>query len=96
MNVIVDNSSSNSGALFPQRKTIGPDAWYNDDFDYGKAVLHDDPFLNQQYNQMLSRQLGGTSGHKQQKQTHIVQPPAAFMSSPQQSQQPRQQQPQPL
>ena len=86
MNVIVDNGS-NSGALFPQRKTIGPDAWYNDDFDYGKAVLHEDPFLNQQYNQMLSRQLGGASGgQKQQKQTHIVQPPSAFMSSPHQQQ----------
>ncbi len=37
------------------KRAIGPDAWYNDDFNYDKAQhsFADDPILNQQYGQLL-------------------------------------------
>ena len=37
------------------RKAIGPDAWYNDDFNFDKAQhsFADDPLLKQQYGQLL-------------------------------------------
>merc|ERR1712012_882334 len=37
------------------RKAIGPDAWYNDDFNFDRAQhsFADDPLLKQQYGQLL-------------------------------------------
>ena len=55
-----------------QKKTIGPDAWYNDDFNYDKAVFVDDPFMNQQYGQLLDI-------HYREQMNEIVNPPSAFV-----------------
>merc|ERR1712223_293398 len=37
------------------RRAIGPDAWYNDDFNFDRAQhsFADDPLLKQQYGQLL-------------------------------------------
>ena len=57
-----------------QKKTIGPDAWYNDDFNYDKPVFIDDPFMNQQYGQLLDMRYREQFSH-----TDIVSPPSAFI-----------------
>ncbi len=44
-----------------RRKTIGPDDWYNDDFNFdkGQHLFSDDPTLNRQYGELLDLQYQG-------------------------------------
>ena len=52
-----------------RRRTIGPDAWYNDDFNFDKAqpAFSDDPVLNEQYGQLLDIQYRAIHGPPRRK-----------------------------
>ena len=69
--ILPSASIESSTSVLWQKKTIGPDAWYNDDFNYDKAVFVEDPFMNQQYGQLLNIRY-------QEQLNDIVNPPSAF------------------
>ena len=56
--VVVDDHRRYPDNRANRRRTIGPDARYNDDFDFGKAqaAFSNDPVLNEQYGQLLDIQ----------------------------------------